>query len=77
MLNRFVNFPIFLVSLAIGLLFVYLKEPEKKTVYVYPTAENKDKVEYRDKADNCFNYIMDEIQCPSDRSNVKSIPVQD
>lgn len=77
MINKFINFPIFLISLAIGLFFVYLKEPEKKTVYVYPTPENIEKIEYKDKADNCFNYIMDKIQCPADRTNIKTIPLQE
>lgn len=77
MINKFVNFPIFLISLALGLLFVYLKEPEKKIVYVYPTRENIDKVEYRDKANNCFNYVMDEVQCPADRGKIKTIPLQE
>lgn len=76
-MKNFINFPAFLISLAIGLLFVYLTEPPHKIVYVYPTPENISKIEYRDKADNCFEYEMNDVKCPSDKSKIKSIPMQE
>ena len=76
-MKNFINFPVFLISLAIGLLFVYLTEPPHKVVYVYPTPENVGKIEYRDKADNCFEYIMNNVECPTDKSKIKTIPMQD
>ena len=76
-MKNFINFPVFLISLAIGLLFVYLTEPPHKVVYVYTTPENVGKIEYRDKADNCFEYIMNNVECPTDKSKIKTIPMQD
>jgi hypothetical protein len=76
-MKNFINLPAFLISLAIGLLFVYLTEPPHKVVYVYPTPENIGKIEYRDKANNCFEYNMQTIKCPSDKSKINTIPMQD
>ena len=76
-MKNFINFPAFLISLAIGLLFVYLTEPQHKVVYVYPTPENVGNIEYRDKANNCFEYKMEDVVCPSDKSKIKTVPMQE
>ena len=56
-----INIPVFIVSLSIGLLFVYLSNPPPTTIYVYPTPYNIDKVQYKDKANNCFKYKSSEV----------------
>ena len=33
---KFINFPIFLVSLAVGLFVVYISLPPTQIIYVYP-----------------------------------------
>ena len=76
MLGKYINFPVFLVSLAIGILFVYLFQPDLKVIYVYPTPDNLNKIQYKDKVDNCFKFEAQEIQCPNDKSKIKDIPVQ-
>jgi len=76
MIFRFISLPVFLISVAIGIFFVYLSQPSPTMIYVYPTPDNVDKVEYKDKADNCFKFESQEVRCPSDRTKIKSIPVQ-
>lgn len=73
---RFVNFPAFLVSLAIGLVFVYLSAPTHGVIHVYPTPDNANKVQYRDKAGVCFRFDPVATQCPENSLLIKKIPMQ-
>jgi len=75
-LGKFISLPVFIISLAIGLLFVYAMGPDMKVVYVYPTPDNAGSVYYKDQADNCFVYKADKVKCPSDEAQIKTIPVQ-
>ena len=56
MYMKFINVPIFIVSLAIGLFVAYITMPSTQVIYVYPNPENEDKISYKDKADNCFHF---------------------
>jgi hypothetical protein len=76
MLFNYISLPIFVISFAIGLLFVYMFGPETKTIYVYPTPENVDKILYKDKANNCFRFEEETIDCPSDPTQITDIPIQ-
>jgi len=76
MIFKFVSLPVFLISVAIGLFFVYLSQPSPTTIYVYPTPDNINKVQYKDKADNCFQFETQEVRCHSDKTTIKPIPVQ-
>ena len=76
MLGKYINFPVFLVSLAIVILFVYLFQPELNVIYVYPTPDNQNKILYKDKTDNCFKFNAAEVKCPDDTTKIKNIPIQ-
>jgi len=76
MLGKYINFPVFLVSLAIGILFVYLFQPELNVIYVYPTPDNQNKILYKDKTDNCFKFNAEEVECHDDKTKIKNIPIQ-
>ena len=54
----------------------YILSPENKIVYVYPSPENIDKVLFMDKADNCFAFEQEEVECPQDKSLLGNIPIQ-
>lgn len=74
---KFINFPIFLLSLALGLLFVYLSNPDVKKIVVYPTPDNLDSIQYKDKSSNCFKANAEEVSCPTDSSKIFDIPLQE
>ena len=76
MFLKFISIKIFITTLAIGLLYVYLFNPDPTIIYVYPTPDNVGQVEYKDKANNCFQFEANEVSCPKDKSRIKTIPVQ-
>lgn len=76
MFTKFINLPVFLVSFAIGLVFIRLSSPDTKTVFVYPTPDNIGLLEYKDRAENCFGYEYDTIKCPKDKKETRDIPPQ-
>ena len=76
MLTKFISIPVFLLSLVVGLFFIYILGPDVKTVFVYPTPENIDKILYKDRGDNCYSFTKTEVDCPADESMIASIPIQ-
>lgn len=71
-----ISLPVFIISFSIGLFVVYIYGTDLKPIYVYPTPENVDKILYKDNADNCFQYQPSELDCPSDESLIKTVPIQ-
>lgn len=76
MLLKYISMPIFLISFTIGLFFIYVLGPEIKTIYIYPSPENVDKILFKDKADNCFYFEEQEVKCPKDEKLISKIPMQ-
>ena len=76
MFLHLINVKVFLISLAVGLLFVYLSTPTPTIIYVYPTPDNIKDIEYVDMANNCFQFESTKVSCPSNMKNVKDIPIQ-
>jgi hypothetical protein len=76
MIFNYISFPTFLISFAIGLFFTYILGPEIKTIFIYPSPENVDKILFKDKADNCFYFDQNEVKCPSNTSLISKIPIQ-
>ena len=76
MYMKFINVPLFLVSLSIGLFVVYITMPPSQIIYVYPNPGNENKLSFKDKADNCFRFKSTEVDCPKDISKIRSYNVQ-
>ena len=76
MIFKYLSLPVFLVSLAIGIFFVYVYGTDTKVIYVYPTPANVDQFLFKDHADNCFVYEPVLVECPKDSSKIKDIPIQ-
>ena len=76
MYMKFINFPIFLASLSLGLFLVYITIPATQVIYVYPNPDNENKLTYKDRANNCFHFTSEEIKCPSDITKIRSYDIQ-
>ena len=72
----YISVPAFIISLAIGLFFVYIIGPEEEKVFVYPNPQNILKTIYKDKADQCFELSANIVDCPSDESLIQEVPMQ-
>jgi hypothetical protein len=73
---KYINIPVFLLSLVVGLFMVYMTMPDMRKIYVYPNPENIDILQYRDKTDGCFAYKQERVNCPKDETKISKIPVQ-
>ena len=73
---KFIDVKIFLISLAVGLFIVYITKPASKVIYVYPNPSNIDKIEYKDKAENCFSFDSVQVTCPDDDNLIEKYQVQ-
>lgn len=70
MFLKYFNFRYFFISFAIGILYVYLTDEYKKVIVIYPNPDNIEKYTYLDKANNCFQYELDETNCLEDSVQV-------
>ena len=53
---KFINIPAFIISLAIGIFLVYVSNPRPSVIYVYPTPDNLDQMQYKDQSGTCFGF---------------------
>ena len=74
---KFISLPVFIISLAFGLFITYTIAPKPDIIYVYPTPDNIDKIQYRDKSGTCFGFKYKEVNCPEDNSAIKQYPLQE
>jgi len=70
MFLKYFDFRYFFISFAIGILYVYLTDDYKKVIVIYPNPDNIEKYTYLDKANNCFQYELDETDCAEDSVHV-------
>lgn len=73
---KYINIPVFLISLAIGLFCVYMTIPDMRKIYVYPTPDNVDTLQYRDKTNSCFEFKQEKVSCPTNESDITKIMPQ-
>jgi hypothetical protein len=74
---KLINIPLFIVSLSFGLFLVYITSPRPDIIYVYPTPDNLDDIQYKDHSENCFEFKSQEVSCPTDKKLIRKYPVQE
>ena len=73
---KFINIPVFIISLALGMFIVYISQPATQVIMVYPNPDNEDKILYKDHAESCFTFKSKEIPCPTDIGKIRSYDIQ-
>ena len=73
---KFINVYAFLISFAIGMFVVYVTMEDTRKIYVYPTPENVDLMQYRDKTGTCFAFQETEVTCPTDPAKISEVHPQ-
>lgn len=71
-----IHLPTFILSLILGCIAIYIFRSNKKTIYVFPTPENMDKIIVKDKSETCFAFKAKPTVCPKDKSKIKGYPIQ-
>ena len=74
---QLISLPVFIVSLSIGLFIVYITNPKKEVIYIYPKPDNVDKMQYKDKGGDCFQFESKEVQCPVDSKDIQEYEMHD
>ena len=72
-ISKYINFPVFIFSLAAGLFFVFVFDDQKKIIHVYPKPDNIDVIQYKDSTGTCFDVVQQKAKCGAD---VSTIPAQ-
>jgi|TARA_B100000963_G_C22636949_1_gene678114 hypothetical protein len=76
MIGKYIKIEYFIISFAIGILYVYLVQPKKEIVYRFPNPNNLDKLVYTDKNDNCYKYEVEEKNCTEvNKKDIKTQPI--
>lgn len=72
---RLLNIPVLVLSFVVGLILVFIQPIEHRTIFVYPTPSNVDKIQYKDEVDNCYSFSAKLVDCNS-ASKISKIPPQ-
>jgi hypothetical protein len=73
-ITKYINITVFLITFLLGLLYIYYFDYNRRVI-VYPSRFNTDKIEYKDEAENCFGYKVEEVDCPSDKNKIENLPL--
>jgi len=74
--DKYINVPVFIISLIIGIAMVYITMPDNRKIFVYPTPENISVLQYKDKTDTCFSFQQKEVACPKNEKDIFIISPQ-
>ena len=76
MLFKYIDFKIFIIALSIGIFYTYVMDGDKEVIVLYPTPENIQEFQYKDKTNNCYTYDLNEVDCPDDENKYQTVKIQ-
>lgn len=71
-LFKYINLPAFFLSFIVGMIGVWYSDPFKRKVYIYPSPDNIDILQYKDKTGACFVYEEKQVKCPNNATKIKA-----
>ncbi len=74
---KFINIPVFIISLAVCIFLVYIGSPRPDIIYVYPNPDNLHKMQYKDKSGACFGFDAKQVTCPTRDDLIRKYPIQE
>lgn len=74
-ISKVISIPVFILSLCLGVFFVYITIPNPDVILVYPNPDNTEKLLFKDDAGVCHKFIPREVKCPADSSKIRKYPV--
>jgi len=70
-LKEFFNPVVFIIAFSIGMLIVYITQPNKKIIIKYPSPNNINNLIYKFyNKDGCYKYDAEIVDCPNDMKNI-------
>jgi hypothetical protein len=76
MIFKYIDAFYFILSFGFGIFLSYMFAPDPEIIIQYPTPENAGKITYQDDAGVCYRYKAIPTQCPSDKSKIKNLTLQ-
>ena len=73
---QLIVWPVFIISLSVGLFMTYITNPNPTVIFIYPNPDNLDKIHYKDHTDTCYKFSAKEVKCPTDKNQIRSYNVQ-
>lgn len=70
LISKVVRVNYLVVSFAIGMFFVWMQSKERKKVYVFPSPDTVENVQYTDSSGMCFTYKQEHVPCPADKKKI-------
>lgn len=67
----------FIGGVIVGFVCIYIIQKKTRTIFVYPTEENKDTIQYKDPAGICFKPVSKTVECPKNAANIEQQPPQE
>lgn len=65
----------FFLAFAVGIFFCYITNPKPEVVLKFPSPFNAGKITYHDKANTCYKYEANKVDCPVDQALIKDQPL--
>jgi hypothetical protein len=58
-----IDIMVFLLSLFVGLFFVYVTAPKPNIIFKYPSLNSANKIKYIDENNTCYKYVPKQTNC--------------